>query len=262
MNIASKYAILFPIALLGLLALLTFWINESVQPPAPKLDGSGRHDPDYIISNFETTQTDITGALRHKLAAKEMRHFPDNNSTLLQNPTYTQFAIDKPSTKLEGERGEMSDDGKLVELFGSVVMTREAFAEKGQMILETDYLKLKPNEDFFSTPKPVIIRQAPNTVIHAIGMEYDKKQETTTLLSRVRAHYDKPALKAPNNTTESLTKNSTVVTKKTVTKKLVTKKPMTKKTKKPITSKKIKPSSSQQPSANENAPNRIRRSYE
>lgn len=249
MNIASKYAILFPIALLGLLALLTFWINESVQSPAPKLDGSGRHDPDYIISNFETTQTDITGALRHKLAATEMRHFPDNNSTLLQNPTYTQFAMNKPSTKLEGERGEMSDDGKLIELFGRVMMTREAFAEKGQMTLETDYLKLEPNEDFFSTPKPVIIRQAPSTVIHAIGMEYDKKQETTTLLSRVRAHYDKPALKATNNTIMSPTKNSTVVPKE----------PMTKKT---ISSKQLNPSSSHQPSANENAPNRIRRSYE
>lgn len=252
MNIASKYAILFPIALLGLLALLTFWINESVQPPAHKLDGSGRHDPDYIISNFETTQTDITGALRHKLAAKEMRHFPDNNSTLLQHPIYTQFAINKPASKIEGERGEMSDDGKLVELFGRVILTREAFAEKGQMTLETDYLKLEPNEDFFSTPKPVIIRQAPSTVIHAIGMEYDKKKETTTLLSRVRAHYDKPASKAANNTTMSPTKNSTVVPKE----------PMTKKTKKPISSKQLNPSSSHQPSANENAPNRIRRSYE
>jgi lipopolysaccharide export system protein LptC len=246
MNIASKYAILFPIALLGLLALLTFWINESVQAPAPKLDGSDRHDPDYIISNFETTQTDVTGALRHKLAAKEMRHFPDNNSTLLQRPIYTQFAINKPSTKLEGERGEMSDDGKLVELFGRVIMTREAFAEKGQMTLETDYLKLKPNEDFFSTPKPVIIRQAPSTVIHAIGMEYDKKKETTTLLSRVRAHYDKPASKAQNNTSNAQTNNNTNAPK----------------TPKSNESKKLKQSTSIQPSANENAPNRIRRSYE
>lgn len=209
MNIAGKYAILFPIALLAILALLTFWINESVQPPAPKLDGSSRHDPDYIISNFETTQTDMNGALRYKLSAAEMRHFPDDDSTLLQDPIYTQFAVNKPYTKVEGKRGEMSDKGDVVEIFDKVKVTREAFAEKGEMTLETDYLNVRPNDDFVSTHKPVIIRQAPNTVIYATGMEYDKKKQTTTLLNRVRAHYEKPTAPVKTRTQTKSTNRNT-----------------------------------------------------
>ncbi|MFZ3087682.1 MAG: LPS export ABC transporter periplasmic protein LptC, partial [Methylotenera sp.] len=82
MQIGARSAIVFPLVLLMLLALLTFWINKTVQPQAPKLDGSSRHDPDYIMSNFVTTQTDINGDLRYKLAAIEMRHFPDDDSTV------------------------------------------------------------------------------------------------------------------------------------------------------------------------------------
>jgi lipopolysaccharide export system protein LptC len=257
MNIAAKYPILFPIALLAMLALLTFWINESVQPPTPKLDGSSRHDPDYIITNFETTQTDITGALRYKLSAAEMRHFPDDDSTLLQDPIYIQFAIDKPYTKVEGKRGEMSHKGDVVEIFDNVKVTREAFAEKGEMTLETDYLNVRPNEDFVSTHKPVVIRQAPNTVIYAIGMEHDKKKQTTTLLNRVRAHYEKPAVRANANA-----QNKAVnTTQKTIPKTMQPKKPAT-----PNLNQDLKQNNVISPSISTPTPTtstgRIRRSYE
>jgi lipopolysaccharide export system protein LptC len=69
MQLGTRSAVLFPLLLLVFLAVLTFWINRTVQPPVPKLDGSSRHDPDYIMKNFVTTQTDIKGDLRYKLAA-------------------------------------------------------------------------------------------------------------------------------------------------------------------------------------------------
>lgn len=193
MRLGMRAAITFPLALLILLALLTFWINRAVQPPQPKLDGSSRHDPDYIMSNFETTQTDINGDLRYKLAAIEMRHFPDDDSTELQRPRYTQFAIGKPYTEVQGMRGFVSTDGEEVRLFDNVKVTRQAFAEKGEMTVETDYLNIRPNEELVTTDRPVIIRQAPKTVIYATGMVYEKKLKTVTLLHKVRAHYERPA---------------------------------------------------------------------
>ncbi len=194
MRLGMRAAITFPLALLILLALLTFWINRAVQPPQPKLDGSSRHDPDYIMSNFETTQTDINGDLRYKLAAIEMRHFPDDDSTELQRPRYTQFAIGKPYTEVQGMRGFVSTDGEEVRLFDNVKVTRQAFAEKGEMTVETDYLNIRPNEELVTTDRPVIIRQAPKTVIYATGMVYEKKLKTVTLLHKVRAHYERPAV--------------------------------------------------------------------
>jgi lipopolysaccharide export system protein LptC len=192
MSVQSKSVILFPLMLLSLLAALTFWINVTVQPTAPKLDGSSRHDPDYIVSNFVTTQTDVNGDLRYKLAASEMKHYPDNDATNLLNPRYTQFATNKPYTQVQGLHGYVSSNGEIVEIVDKVLVTRQAFAGKGEMTLETDYLNIRPNEDLVQTPNPVVIRQAPKTVIYATGMIYEKKKQTVTLLNKVRAHYERP----------------------------------------------------------------------
>ncbi|MGB2831905.1 MAG: LPS export ABC transporter periplasmic protein LptC [Methylotenera sp.] len=198
MNINSRSAIIFPIVLLSILAILAAWINYIVQPPAPRLDGSSRHDPDYIVSNFVTTQTDINGNLRYKLAAAEMKHFPENDSTELQRPSYTQFAVGKPYTRVEGLRGDVSSNGEQVQLYDNVKVTRQAFAEKGEMTVETDYLNILPNQDLVRTDRPVVIRQAPKTVIYATGMIYEKEKHTVTLLHKVKAHYEKPGVKKTN----------------------------------------------------------------
>jgi lipopolysaccharide export system protein LptC len=197
MNIGKRSAIVYPIVLLSMLALLTAWINHMVQPPQPKLDGSSRHDPDYIMSNFVTSQTDINGGLRYKLAAAEMKHFPDDDTTDLQRPHYTQFAVNKPYTQVEALRGYISSNGDQVQLVDNVKITRQAFAGKGEMVIATEYLNILPNQDLVRTDSPVIITETPKTVIHATGMVYEKNNHTVTLLHKVRAHYEKPTSSKP-----------------------------------------------------------------
>ena len=208
MSLSKSSTIVFPLALLSILALLTFWINHVVQPSKPKLDGSSRHDADYIMSNFVTTQTDINGDLRYKLAAVKMTHFPDDDTTNLQRPRYTQFAIGKAYTQAEGLRGYVASDGEEVQLVDNVKITRQAFAEKGEMTVETEYLYIRPNDGLASTKSPVVIRQAPKTVIYATGMIFEKKTRTVTLLHKVRAHYENPllqksAIKSDANTSKT-----------------------------------------------------------
>jgi lipopolysaccharide export system protein LptC len=199
MNIGARSAIIYPIVLLSILALMTAWINQVVQPPKPKLDGSSRHDPDYIMSNFVTTQTDINGNLRYKLASVEMRHFPDDDTTELQRPRYTQFSANKPYTQVQALRGYVSNNGDQVQLVDNVKVTRQAFADKGEMTIDTEYLNILPNEDLVGTESPVVIRQAPKTIIYATGMVYDKKTNTFTLAHKVRAHFEKPGAKKINS---------------------------------------------------------------
>lgn len=188
----GRPTILFPLALLALLAILTLWIERTVQPPAPKLDGSARHDPDYILNNFVTTRTDVNGDLRYKLLAQEMRHYPDNDTTELQRPHFTRYDINKPATLIEGERGLVSSDGENIQFMDNVKVVRQASAGKGEMVLLTQYLNLTPKKEIATTDKPVVITQAPGTVIHGTGMVYDKKQQTLKLLSKVKVHYDRP----------------------------------------------------------------------
>ncbi len=191
----TRTAILFPLVLTAAMAFITFWIYQTVNEDSNKIDGSNRHDPDYTMNNFVTTQMDEAGKLRYILAANEMVHYPDDDSTLLQHPKFTQFIADRPYTKIEGLRANVSSDGEEIEVLDDVVVTRPAFKGKGEMQVLTDKLVIYPNQDLAKTDAPVVITQAPKTVIHATGMIYNKKKETVQLFKRVKAYYEQPKLK-------------------------------------------------------------------
>jgi len=191
----NRTAIAFPLVLAGLMALLTFWIYQTVEEQGTIRAGYNRHDPDYIMDNFVTTQTDVTGKLRYILAANKMVHYPDDDTTVLEQPKFTQFATDKPYTKIKGKSANVSPNGEEIEIVDDVVVVREAFGDKGEMTVLTDKLTVFPNEELAKTDRPVVIKQAPKTVIHATGMIYDKKKKTMRLLNRVNAHYENPKSK-------------------------------------------------------------------
>jgi len=188
----SRSAILFPIVLAGFMALITFWINKTVEQQAPKVDGSQRHDPDYFMENFTTKQTGIDGKLRYILVAKKMTHYPDDDSTVLEQMQFTQYDEDAPYTRIVGDRANISSDGEEIEVIDNVVVTREAFEGKGEMQIFTDRLTLLPDLEIVKTERPVVIKQVPDTLIHATGMIFDKGKKTLRLLSNVKAHYEKP----------------------------------------------------------------------
>jgi lipopolysaccharide export system protein LptC len=195
--------VMLPLVLMALLAMLTFWIDYAVQTPEPKIDGSSRHDPDYILNNFTTTRTDVNGELRYRLSAAEMRHYPDDDTTELDKPQFERYEINKPFTSIKGNKGFVSTDAETVEFVDEVKVVRQAFNGKGEMVVLTDRLQVMPNEEMAKTDRPVVITQEPKTVIHATGMIYDKKNQTVQLLSRVKAHYEKPLVNpaaTPNST--------------------------------------------------------------
>ncbi|MDG1820859.1 MAG: LPS export ABC transporter periplasmic protein LptC, partial [Methylophilaceae bacterium] len=98
----------------------------------------------------------------------------------------------KPYTKVTGNRANVSSNGEEIEIQKKVVVIREAKVDQGEMRLFTDKLMLFPNQDLAKTDSPVVIKQAPKTVIHATGMVYDKRNKTIHLLNKVNAHYEKP----------------------------------------------------------------------
>ena len=60
------------------------------------------------------------------------------------------------------------------------------------MQLLTERLLIEPNKELATTSAAVTIKQAPKTVVKAVGMVFDKKNQTITLLNRVRVHYERP----------------------------------------------------------------------
>lgn len=192
----GRSAIWFPLLLLALLAALTLWIDRTVQPSQPKQDGSSRHDPDYRVKNFSTTKSDVDGNPRFVLSATELVHFPDDDSTTLTRPRFTQYSYNKPYTQIQGQRGLVSSNGEDVYFMGQVQVVRSAAPGRGELTVLTEYLHLIPEKDIVVTDRPVSILQAPHTVVRGTGMEYNKKERTLQMSGRVHVHYERPGADA------------------------------------------------------------------
>ncbi|OIQ88901.1 lipopolysaccharide-assembly, LptC-related [mine drainage metagenome] len=195
----GRSTIWFPLALLALLAALTLWIDRTVQPPQPKPDGSSRHDPDYKVSNFTTTKSDLNGNPRFVLSATELTHYPDDDSAQMTRPRFTQYSYNKPYTQIQGQRGQVSSNGEDVYFMDHVKVVRAPTPTRGELTVLTEYLHLIPDQDIAVTDRPVSILQAPATVIRGSGMEYNKSARTLEVYGRVHVHYVKPGATPPNS---------------------------------------------------------------
>jgi lipopolysaccharide export system protein LptC len=177
--------------LLGLLALLTFWLNSTVQGPLSKRDGSTRHDPDYWVENFYARRLGPDGLPQHTLAAVKLEHFPDDDTSHLTRPHFTAMNEQTSPVHIQAQQGLVSSNGEEVYFTSGVEVKREAGAEKDWLTIHTDYLHITPDQEIARTHKAVTIK-TPAVLITAIGMEFNHRTQTVKLLSRVKGHYEKP----------------------------------------------------------------------
>ncbi|MFA6970280.1 MAG: LPS export ABC transporter periplasmic protein LptC [Gallionella sp.] len=186
MNVVSRSRYWLP--LLPLLALLAFvyWLDQQVQQEVAMAVNNQRHDPDGIMDNFHATTMDKQGMPRTLLSAKQLRHYPDHDSTELDLPRLTMLSAEHPPVHMNGMHGNISSKGDEVIFQDDVSVLRDAAGDQSVMTLRTEYLRVLPNRDWANTDLPVTIVDANNTV-HAIGMEMDNKTRILKLLSQVRS---------------------------------------------------------------------------
>lgn len=177
-------------ALLPLLLLLaaTYWLNQQVQPMPPRPDSSKRHDADFIVSNFSATTLNEQGVPRFLMSAQKMVHYPDDDSTRLDEPQLSSFTADRPPVYTSARQGEVSSKGEEVFLRDEVKLVRAASATQSEMTFTSTYLHVIPDRDLADTDRPITMVDAYNTV-HAVGMQFDNKARVVKLLSHVRSQH-------------------------------------------------------------------------
>ncbi len=177
--------------LVPLLVLLggTYWLNQQVLPLPPKPDTSKRHDPDYIVSNFSATTLNQHGAPRYVIDAKKMEHYPDDDSTRLEEPHMFSLYADAPPISITAQLGEVSKNGDEVFLRDGVRIVREASATQSALVATTSYLHVVPDRDTADTDRPITLTDAHSTT-SAVGMQLDAKARQIKLLAQVRGQYD------------------------------------------------------------------------
>lgn len=175
--------------LLPLFALLaaTYWLNQQALPESAKPESKG-HDPDAIMENFSATNLNEQGVPDFLMAAKKLLHYPDDDSTAVDDPRITLLSPGKPAIHASAEHGTISSKGDEVFLSDNVKVLREASAHQDQMTLQTQYLHLIPDQGLANTDRAVTVVDA-HSIVHATGMELDNKTRILKLLSQVKSEY-------------------------------------------------------------------------
>lgn len=178
-------------ALLPLLLLLagTYWLTQQVLPLPPAPDYKARHDPDTIVDDFSAMALGTQGKPRFLLAAQNMEHFPDDDTTHLKEPRLINLNADRPSIHISAGRGEVSHNGDEIYLHDAVRIVRDASATQDEMVITTSYLHVVPDQQQVDTDRPITMTEARGTT-SAVGMQLDGKARQIRLLAQVRGDYE------------------------------------------------------------------------
>jgi len=174
-----------PLLVLGMLVGLTLWLNQLVQPPTVRADGSRRHDPDLIVERFNARKLGEDGSVLYTLAARKMVHYPDDNSALLESVTLEAFEPQQPKMTVTADHGRLEEGGDRIWIEGNVVVVRDADASTERARLTTDRMLVLPDEGKARTTSEVRLDSASTQAV-AQGLELDNRARTLRL-ERVQA---------------------------------------------------------------------------
>jgi len=183
---------LFTLGLAAGLAMLTLWLERAVNAPAGGRPDPSLHNPDFIVERFTATTLGKSGRPESRLIAKRMAHYPDDETTELEEPRLLQLPDEGPPVRITAERGTVTKDGEEVRLYGNVVVIREATGARAELRMETAYLQVFPKEELAVTPESVVITEG-RSRLSGVGMEYNNKTRQFTLKARVTGTLDRPA---------------------------------------------------------------------
>lgn len=196
---ANPAATLFPLLLAGLLAGMSFWLEMASRAPAHSNDGKSRHDPDYIIKQFKVRRFDPQGNLQHTVIAEQMKHYPDDDSTVVTEPRITYHR--NPPTFINSREAHISSKGEHVTLIDEVRVTRSGVGSKADTVLTTSRLDAWPDDEIAKSNVPVTITQG-QTKVQGSGLSVDNKTSLYILEGPVQGVFFRTAKSQPTPITQ------------------------------------------------------------
>jgi lipopolysaccharide export system protein LptC len=177
-----------PLLLVGMLAALTFWLDQVAQPPE-RGAGPSRNDPDYIVESLSAISMSEAGAASYTLSAAKMVHYPEGDTTLLTAPKFVNYGMAKAPVTITASEAVVSANGQHVYFQDNVRVTRAAHGPNSELVVRTSFLHVIPDDNLAKTDRTVTVSDAATTVT-ADGFELNNETRVIKLLSNVRGTYD------------------------------------------------------------------------
>jgi lipopolysaccharide export system protein LptC len=187
----DRMTLYLPVILMGLLAMGTYWLARNT--PSLSLPGADRpvaHEPDYFLRGFSVKTFDASGRLKSEIRGTEARHYPDTDTTEIDEPRIRQYNASGALTVATAHRALSNGDGSEVQLIGDAVVTRESARNGGEapqptLEIRSEFLHAFMDEERLRSHKRVILRRG-GDVFESDGIEYDNLERVLDMRGRVR----------------------------------------------------------------------------
>lgn len=177
---------LLPLLGVALAAAASWWLYQQVSLEHAQRDGRHRHDPDAFADDFDLRTLNARGKLEHRLWARRMEHYPDDDSTVLEMPRLELYRPGEPTWHVRARQGWVSSGGAEILLEGDVDVQRKGSKAARPVHLTTTKLRVFPDRDFAETDVAVTYRTT-DLEVRSLGMRAHFDSGQVELPARVRA---------------------------------------------------------------------------
>lgn len=170
---------LFPLLVLAMLAAFTFWLERATRGEGNGPDPNLRHDPDFWVDELILRRYNLDGSIQHTLNATRMTHYPDDDTTEVDEPRVAYFR-DGMTTTLTARLAWLDKEGKHVRLQDEVRVIRTQ-PQGAATVIETSLLNVTPDDEYAQTDAPVTISQGRSVMHGNGGLEVNNKTRLVVL---------------------------------------------------------------------------------
>ena len=189
LRVWDRLSLYLPIALMGVLALGTYWLVRSTPVfMPPEAEKAPTHDPDYFMKTFSVKTFDVTGRLKSEVSGAQARHYPDTDTVEIDQVRIRSYNDQGQLTTATANRALTNADGSEVQLFGNALVVREAVVGKKaapRLEFKGEFLHAFMNTEQVKSNKPVQLTRGKDSFV-GDTMDYDGLEQVMQLRGRVK----------------------------------------------------------------------------
>ena len=184
----DRLSIYLPVVLMGLLALGSYWLLRATpEPVLPVAERPPQHEPDYFMRGFAVRSFAPDGSLRSEVRGTEARHYPDTNSTEIDQARIRSQQPGSPLTTATAQRVTSNADQTEFVLRGNAVVVREAAgANRPRLTFRGEHLQVLTDTRRVLSDKPVLLLRGRDQ-IQANSLDFQDNTGVALLQGRVVA---------------------------------------------------------------------------
>ena len=188
----ERLSLYLPVALMGLLALGTYWLVRSTPqwlPPARQLPL--RHEPDYFMRGFSVKTFDPAGRLKSEILGADARHYPDTDTLEVESVRMRSFDQEGRVTLASARRAVAKGDASEVQLFGDARVVRASTPDKDiesptRIEFSGEFLHAFIATERVTSDRPVALNHGYDQFT-ADALDFDNLARVVLLKGRVKA---------------------------------------------------------------------------